>query len=243
MKTTLALLVIVLLRLNAQAQGAVNDTAFIAEAVKNTISVYDKFLEGQQLFYTGSLFGEPVRTNETHAYLFTDEWSQEALTFDSELFYPVPLLYDITRDQLVTESVSGNMQAIPGDRVDNFKLRGEYFERISKDDYHGSLPRTGFYQVLYDGKTKVISLRQKLVQERVEQNKIQFDYYEKRRYYVLHGGKFIPVKSRKALISLLADRKAELKAHVKNNRVVFKNLELALPGIAMHYDLLIADQK
>jgi|GEM_PF-1336527 len=226
------------------AQATLPDTAFITDAVKNTIRVYENYLEGQQLFYSGSLYSEPARTNQTHAFFLNNEWMPESITFDGQLFRNVPVMYDITSDELITESVTGNPQILPRDRISNFSLMGRYFEKIRNSDYESSLPRSGFFEVLYDGKTKVICLRQKFVQEKMEHNKIERDFYEKSKYFVLINGKFFQIKSKRSLLQLLEDRKTELRAFVKKNKNAFKNYpEVSLATISKEYDLLTAGKK
>jgi hypothetical protein len=244
MKYIICSLVIYCLAPESNAQPVVADTAFASVAARNTIKVYEKYIEGQELIYSGSLYKELLRTNESHPYFLTAEWTFESVRFEGEKFDNVPLLYDIIADLLITESVTGNTQALPRDRVDNFSIQGHFFERVENKDFQNSLPRSGFFEVLYNGKTKVLCLRQKQLQEKADNNKIEMDFYEKWKYFVLRDGRYFQVKSKSSIIKLLADRKAELRSFVKrNNHLLTKNPDVALPAITREYDSLTANKK
>jgi hypothetical protein len=239
MKFSFFLVIISFYSCRTFAQTTLSDTSFVNVSISNSIKAYERFIEGQQLYFNGSAYVEPERTNEEHSFFMTDDWTTGSVTFEGQHFTNVPLLYDIAQDQLITESATGNMQVLAQERVSGFSLGTLPFEKIENEKVANSLPGTGYFQVLYPGKTKLICLRQKSMQEKIDGNKIEVYFDEKSRYFVLLNGKYFPVKSRRSLLKLLPEHRNELRAFANRNRLNYNNnLDLTLAGMVTQYDAL-----
>jgi hypothetical protein len=229
---------------SAQAQTIKGDTSFVADAVASSVRIYEGFIHGQELFYNGSAYVEPARTGDQHSFFLSEDWIFGSVSFDGETFNNVPFLYDIMIDQLITESATGNMQVLPREKVRWFTLGERRFENIDNKAANNSLPRSGFYEVLYSGKTKLICLRQKLQQEKIESRILDIYYEEKNRYFVLKNDEFIGVKNKGSLIKVLNDQKSQLKAFARKNAAQFgDNRDALMAAIATEYDLLTTNKK
>jgi hypothetical protein len=237
-------LLIGLFSLTVQAQNLKPDSSFVNDAVASSVKIYDDFIHGQELFYNGSAYVEPARTGEPHPFFMSEDWTFGDLSFDGEIFRNVPLLYDIMIDQLITESATGNMQVLPREKVRWFTLSEKKFEYIDTKTVNNSLPRSGFYELLYGGKTKVICLRQKLQQEKIEARVLDIYYEEKNRYFVLRGDEFVSVKNKGSLIKVLKDQKSELKSFVRKNATQFNaDRDALMAAIARQYDVLTTNKQ
>jgi hypothetical protein len=220
------------------------DTVFLSAAKENIVKNYESFIAGQQLYYNGSAYVEPQRTNEQHSFFLGEDWVFGEIVFDGETFTKIPLLYDIMIDQLITESRNGNMQVLPREKVKRFLFDGHIFENINNSAVGNSLPRSGYYEVLYGGRTKVICLHQKFTQEKIESHLLDIYFEERNRYFVLKDGAYLPIKSQRSLLKILNDHRSELKTFVrKNNSTLKGNRDLLLPAIARQYDTITGAQK
>jgi hypothetical protein len=216
------------------------DTTFLISAKENALQLHQQALRSQARLYNGSKYRAPQQTFEEHPNLASEDWITGSVFYDGELFQDVSLIYDVTTDVLVTDHFpSGHPIQLISDKIDYFTLGNRLFERIGVESVNNSLPRTGFYEILYDGATKVVALRQKLRREKIESTRVFVLYESRDRYFLFRNGVFFPVKSKSSILKLLEDRKQELKRFIKQrNLLISSNRELTLKSLAEYYDTL-----
>lgn len=236
-KILLTLAILTSLCFQAFAQTK-QDTAFASAARRNALNLHGKALGSQSPIYNGSRYATPKQTFEQHPYFSSEDWITGAVHYDGEYFTDVPLMYDLLSDALITEHLpSGHaIQLVPG-KLESFSVAGHRFEKVVNDSVSNSLPRTGFYDVLYGGHTKVVASRQKFLREKIEVRVITVTYEERNRYFILRDGEFFPVRSKGSVLKILDNRRQELKRFLKREKIIFSdNRELALKRLAEHYD-------
>jgi len=216
------------------------DTTFIVTAKKNTINLHQQALRTQSRLYNGSKYAAPKQTFEEHPYFGSEDWITGGVFYDGEYFADIPLMYDLYLDALVTEHYpSGHFLQLVREKLQHFSLGDHYFEKIDNESVSNSLPKSGFYEILYDGRTRLVALRQKFLREKIEAPNIIVTYEERNRYFVLRDSAFFPVKSKASMFKLLEDRKRELKRFLKQKQIKFSsNREALLKTLAEYYDTL-----
>ena len=214
------------------------DTAFVVSATSHMVALHKQALGGQARLYNGSRYHEPIITRDYHPFFLSLDWMTGSVWYDGEFFENVPLLYDLLNDVLVTEHYpSGHPIQLVREKLRDFSIGGHHFEFIENNSVGNSLPRTGFYEVLYDGETKVVAARQKFMREIVQSLQVEVEYEEKNRYFVLRNGIFFPVKSKGSMLKLMDDRRQQLKKLLKQKAISFPdNRELAIKSLAEFYD-------
>lgn len=223
------------------AQSVTTDTTFVEIALAHAIAQYESAITGQQPYYNGSAYVEAPHSEGQHPFFLTEEWDFGSLKFEGQDFAKVPMLYDIVSDQVITETPNGNLIVINPQKVNGFTLNNHHFIRIDNSTVNNSLPQTGFYNVLYNGNTKLIALREKKVQEKIADQQLHISFDIKNRYYILKKGRFYPVKNKKTILKVLEEQKNSLRALISKNGIRFKkNREQALAQIAEFYDTLIS---
>jgi hypothetical protein len=212
------------------------DTLFIGEAKKNLASLYQETIQGQAKLYNGSEYLKPEQTNETHPFFLSDDWVFGSVEYDGETFENVPLLYDITSDKVVTEHFyTSNEMELVIDKLTAFSIPNHLFQKIADP----SLPQSGFYDVLYNGPTRTLARRQKKIQETIVSNKIEIDFEEKTRYFILKNNIYYAVKTKASILKVLEDQKSALRQYInKNSLNVRRDRETALSKISEYYDTL-----
>jgi len=80
------------------------------------------------------------------------------------------------------------------EKIDYFSLPGQSVVRLDADTMKNSSIRTGFYDVLYDGRVKFYVKRHKEKKEEIAQGEIQVEFIEIDRLYIhkqgpVHSGK------------------------------------------------------
>jgi hypothetical protein len=102
-----------------------------------------------------------------------------------------------------------------------------------------SLPATGYYEVLYTGKSKVIARRQKILHQEIENGVIETTFDERNHFYIYKDGIFHPVKSKSSDLKLLQEQKQKLKKMLRQRNAGYDgNRELLFKNAAEYYDTL-----
>jgi len=234
-----ALLLLMLLSGTVFPQAA-RDTLFVAVSRQNTTAIYLKAMHTQSRLYNGSKYSPPDHTLEEHPFFHSADWITGTVYYDGELFTNVPLMYDLAGQMLVTEhAANGHAIRLVEEKLAHFTLDGHYFERIINDSVANSLPSTGFYEVLYQGPTKLVKRHQSSLREQIISGSVERSYDEKSKFFLMRNGTFFPVKNKASLLKLLSNRKNELKKFFRQRRLSFsENRELTLKSLAEHYDTL-----
>jgi hypothetical protein len=214
------------------------DTTFLASAVKKTIAAYQNGIGAQARLYNGSKYAEPEHTFEQHPYFLSIDWLPGDIVYDGESFENVSLMLDLNSGQLITEHYSnGQSLQLVQEKVHSFRIAGHLFENIENDSVGNSLPGSGYYEILYGGKTSVAVKRQKLLHEEIENASIEITFEEKNRYYIFKDSVFNQIKSKASLIKLLGDKKQQIKKLLRQKKLRMRdNREVIYKSVAEYYD-------
>lgn len=215
------------------------DTAFLHVSIDHTIARYKKAVGVQARLYNGRKYTPPAQDFDQHPYYLSEDWLMGDVFYDGEFFSEVPLMYDLLGGTLITEHISsGQPIELVTEKLNHFTIGGHHFEKLENTPDNG-LPRTGFYDILYDGPTRLVAHREKLQKKEISSNAIEIVYDEKTRYFLYHGTAYTPVKRKASVLKVLEGKKAELKRFARKNRTTFAfNRELLLKKLAAYYDTL-----
>ncbi|MEZ4900343.1 MAG: hypothetical protein R2822_00490 [Spirosomataceae bacterium] len=176
-----------------------------------------------------------------HQFFQTEEWAKGVIEYDGQRFEEVPMLYDIFKDQVVIQYKGhpGLIQ-LQSERVRAFSYIDHHFIRIESDRTAGVNLSTGFYDILYDGKTQVLARRTKLRQEQIEGDKVKVSFSSKDVFYIKKEGKYYSANTKNGVLSVFEDQKKALKKYLREQRLNYrKNTEVALVKLATYYDQIV----
>lgn len=216
------------------------DTAFVALAKIHAANLHQEALGVQSRLYNGSRYVDPEFNSEQHPFFLSEDWIMGSVFYDGEYFENVPLMYDLLNDALVAEhGPSGHAIQLIRNKLRHFTVEDHYFERLVKDSSQSALPVTGFYDIIYDGPSRLVARRQKFSREEIRNSEVIISYDQKNRYFILMNGVYFPVKTKGSVLKLMGDRKQELKKYLRQQGIVFSDhREAALKSMAEHYDSL-----
>ena len=211
-----------------------SDSTFVAEARKNSITLYATSIGGQSHLYNGSAYSEYISQRDEHPY-FIDEWIEGTVTYDGEVHENVPMLYDLSLDRVIVDNpFSIKKVMLVNDKVAGFTIQGHRFVHL-KDT---PLP-SRHYELAYDGKIKVYVSHEKALQSRVVDYSIFNEFRPKRLYYIYKDGRFIKVKGKRATLKVLESKKKELKKFIRDNKLAFRTDRVRdMSRLAQYYDQL-----
>jgi len=212
------------------------DTIFLTSAKTNQVKLYTDYIVGQTRLNNGSEHRDYLARNDEHPYFGVDDWQYGSIVYDEESYENVPMFYDLSRDKVITEhSINGSKLELISEKIARFSLAGHTFQRLKRDP--SRMISEGFYDVLYDGKTKVFVRREKALQQKVESNDIIFNFQQKNRVYVLKDSVYHPVRKKSSLLDVFGDKKQEVRAFLNKRGTKYKaDRENAIARVAEFYD-------
>ena len=179
-------------------------------------------------------------------YLFED-WKRGSVTVAKGTTYEgVNLMYDQVADELIFKNAKGESMVF-AEPVREFSFKVENNDAVIKEQVFrngfalvdGAKPYT-FYEVLVDDKIKLLKRTSKDVVEEASYSsatKVK-SFQTSTSYYIAQNDKLVKVKNdKKSVLSALSNKKAELEAYIKANRLDLKK-ETDLAKLLTFYNTL-----
>lgn len=207
---------------------------------RQALALYDSATVGSQHLYNGKQYFVYDSREVEHQFFLTDDWTVGSVFYDGQRFEQVPLLYDVFKDQLVVRYRRGfGNVTLQSPKVRSFTLAGHDFVRVEADTGRVEGLRTGFYDQLYTGKTKVLARRRKDRLQQLSETKITILFPIKDQLFVYKNGEYQPVRSKSSVLALLPEYKRLLRKELRKQNLSFRdNREEAIINMASHYDEL-----
>ena len=237
--STLAIVFVIPFSNWAFGQSAKVDSSFVYAARNQAVSFYDRTLRQQAHVYEGNEYIAHDPRINVHPYYVADSLQTGTVTYNGVDYRNVKMLYDINRDELVVQPPDGGYRLrVRTDKVAAFSLGPHRFARIVGDSVAGI--RTGFYEIIYNGKTKALAKRLKTVQEDISNGTYKAEYLQKDRFVIQKAGAFQEVKTKRSLLNLFPDQTKPLRKYIRANKLKFRDeqREQAITRVTQRYDEL-----
>jgi hypothetical protein len=226
-----------------QAQTSRDDSAYYEKAVANTIAIYHRNVGDQSGLFNGRQYAGYPYSFQLGGFPFflTNETGKGSIVYDSVLYDDVQLRYDEVAELVIFQDTKHQIQ-LNTDKVSRFSIEGNNFIRVEKDDsLSNSIFRTGFYNLLYDGKVQAVKKEVKVIREELRSNTegilrfVDISTY----YYIKKNNEYFPVKNRSAILDIFKDRKKEILQYIKANKLKFrKDRDNTIIKVSAWYDQL-----
>ncbi|OON69609.1 hypothetical protein [Hymenobacter sp. CRA2] len=226
------------------AQAAPADSSLLASTVQNMHQRYLTAVGGGAALYTGLLYTNYLPANSRgHQYFLSNEELNGSVRFNGYDFVNIPLQYDIRLDVLITNSYNSPVKLmLLSEEVESFTIDGHRFKRIVADPAAESSVTTGFYEVLYAGKSglQALARHSKTTQDLLEQRVYYKVLINVDRYFIVRNGTYYPVAKKGSVLAAIGDRKKELKKYASEQKLAFsKEQRLAsIVALTAYYDQL-----
>lgn len=204
-------------------------------------TLYQNATTLSQHLYNGQRYHIYDSRSKDHQFFQLEDWQPGNIEYDEQAFVSIPMLYDIVKDLVVIQlqGRSGLVQ-LQSERVSAFSFLDHRFIRLQQDREKGIAPPTGFYDLLYNGNTRVLARWTKQRQEQIEGNTVNVYFLPKHFFYLQKDGDYHLITSKNSAFALFGEHKKDLKKHLREKRIKFrKNREQALITLATHYDQLV----
>ena len=216
------------------------DSTMHGTAYAHSTSVYQTQQGDQSPLNNGvryEKYPRPFRLGS--AYFPSDQFTSGSVVYNGIFYDSVMLKYDDLQQCLILLKDGYEMQMI-NERVSSFDIEGNQFLRLMADSAHSGIPVTGFYQLLYDGPSRVLKRTTKYIREETfATDGIPRYMVTDEAYYIRRGQVFIRVKTMESLPNIFSDHKKELKRFIEKNNLQDDNMGNALIRAIDYYDKLV----
>ena len=231
--------------LAAQAQLA-SPEARLASAVTAARQRYTESFGGHPQLYNGPEYVDYARryhARTNHQFFLTPEMQPGSVHYNGQLFGNVRLTYDVVRDQVVlAQPTSPLTLSLINENVRGFAINDRRFVRLRADSTAGGVIRTGYYEVLADGRAQLLARRAKRQQEQIVQGFVDVEFIPTDRLYLQKDGVYYAAGRKAAVLRLLADHGKEVQQYVQERHLSFKKarFEVSMAQLVSYYNGLPA---
>ena len=205
------------------AQITVIDTALYTQSIRNGIFFSSSRLQENAYLYTGTEYYRYGHGMQGHPFFKSDEMQTGSVYYDGTLYQNVPMLYDLVNDQLIMHDFTGNFyMRLLNEKVGYFTLQDHLFTRIEQDSTKGTFISTNFYDKLYEGTITVFAKRFKKIETSARVDEPTPKIVEYDQYFIEKNGVYYFVDNQRAMLSIFADKKSEIKKFIHGNKINFK---------------------
>ncbi|WP_347156382.1 hypothetical protein [Pontibacter chitinilyticus] len=227
---------------SCHAQAAAADTAFLSRAQTAAEAAYHQAVGVQTHLYNGTEYIDyRMFYLEGNQFFASNVFTPGDIYYDGAWFRQTPLLYDVVKDEVVTiHNSSGKKITLITAKVDTFLLHGHLFVRYAADSTaQASLPKAGFYDVLYNKDVRFLVRRSKNIQERATQGGMEGEFRNGDKLYLWKDGAYYQVSSKKSVLNVLKDKKKQLRKYASAHHLKFgKQREGTILALTQYYDSL-----
>ena len=202
----------------------------------NNYKQYTSQVRGSLLLYNGAEYAFAYPGMQGFPFFNTAYFEEGTVCFDHIVYYQVPLQLDLLNSILITKSAKGLSLMLDAKMVDSFLISNHLFIYLSADSISGLNTSSGYYERLYNGKTKVFIKRRKQ-QERSFRAEDPYIFKEYDDYFILNGNRYYKIEKKKDINRAFKNHYKETSSYLKSLRINFKkNKDRYLTEAATYYD-------
>ena len=211
---TIILFIAVSLNLDAQNTPFPVRNQYFNSQKQNLKDTIDRRTGIEYPFVIGYNYNQVTNSESNHPYFKENKWAKGSLVYQG-LYYSVEgLKYDIEIDKLIylmyDKDNTMNGVALDENFIREFSILNStfrYYKNLKNDK--GRKLKTGYYEVVYDGKLKFLV--------RSEKSKTMNDFSSSTDLFLLKDGTMIGISSMSKLVRELKNKEKTIKEFIKNN--------------------------
>ena len=202
--------------------------------------LFNNSIKQQSLLYNGLAFdGYAPNVDGSANFQDLNAFSTGSVVYQGFRFDNLPLMYDIFQDKLISMLGTFSKYSLISDKVTEFYLNNHHFKYLNVVDSTKSVIKSGFYDLIHDGKSKIYVKRIKHMQYSLENKVVRYYFVPKTTYYLERAQNYSVINGEKSFFNYFKDKKPELKKLLKEKKIKFrKQPEDAMILLASYYESL-----
>lgn len=200
--------------------------AAIPAAAQDDAALYMEQAGGSALLYRGHrAYGYPTPFNGTY-YWYGPEYREGSVIYNGKHYDNLLLNVDAVRQDLLVKSRDGKV--LDPDYVTSFMMGGHKF--LNLRNIYGEAAPSGYWEVLYDGRAKVLKQVVRILMQDLEGNlrsAMGYDgeykagvynvfVYEEKFCYMAEDGTLTPIRRRGQILRFYKDHKRVISRHISH---------------------------
>jgi hypothetical protein len=224
---------------HATAQSQREDSIFYQLAFNHTVSVYYDQLGDQSRILNGTKYPDfEYKFQKGSPFFLSENPLPGSVIYDSVYYPDLSVLFDDYRQYLVIVDQYFKLKLI-SEKVGSFQIGDHHFVRFPGNTING-LPYTGYYEVLYSGRSVVLKHVIKKYREQLSVPEGVTHILDEQAYYFIKRGEiFEPVRSRRELLKFMQSHRKEVQKYIRKKGLSYhEDMENILIQAASYYDQL-----
>jgi hypothetical protein len=181
--------------------------------------VFQQIPSDRQQLLNGRIWRNQYSKSFGDQFFLTNAFLKGSVTYNGRIFDNLDLKYDIASDELILSIELYPIIIMNKEMVDSFSLSFEnrkYHVVNAGTDSSGVLK--GYINVIYEGSLTLFVKYIKKIQPLAVDGRYDL-FYQENQMYIKRGIEIMPVIGKKKLLSLLQDKKKEVRNYIKSNRI------------------------
>jgi hypothetical protein len=201
-------------------------------------AAYLKLMGENASVFNGAEYVSPRQQIDGFPFYGQENQYKGALYFSGVWYFNLPIHLDLVNDKILMWSFDGSrLLMLNADKIERVKLGKTQFVNASLISNPATSAKTGFYQLVYDGKIKVLAKRQKVIVQKSSSDRAFAFYKQFTKYFIVVNDKWLEVGSKNSVLNLLSDKGGALKAYINKEKLNYKkSTEIFLEKVVRYYE-------
>lgn len=211
-----------------------------SSAYDNIKAYYQNEIGDKSHLYTGKEYAKYKSGIKGTQFFISPQMQNSTLFYDGTLYEDVPLLFDLVRHEVVINRYDDNTRIkLLNEKIKYFIISGHRFENLSLSEGNTEDINSGFYDIVFDGKSSVLVSRIKKVEMTLNPEDPP-KFTERDKIFIRNGNNFYPLDNTNSILKALSDKKDLVRTFIRKNKFRFKNnTEEEIVKIVAYYETLI----
>ncbi|HVU95178.1 MAG TPA: hypothetical protein VHE34_08145 [Puia sp.] len=194
---------------------------------------YQSYIGQDAAIYNGVAYQPDYRGIEGNPWFESPNLVSGSLVYEDLTYTHIPLMYDLVLDDLVIADPKGQTLILAPEKVQQFTLGNHTFI------YQPANRTPGFYERLSSGYASLYVRHKKKIEEKLESAQLLRFISSHDDYILFKQEHYYPVPSANHLLTLLSDKKQQLRQFQHAQHIRFKkDPAAAMQAIVDHYNQL-----
>ncbi|XMO86714.1 hypothetical protein AAFN75_00110 [Algibacter sp. AS12] len=198
--------------------------------VENTehYKVYDSFLsyENNNVF-NGLEYIDDYRSLDikNHKFYASSDFLSGFIVYNEQPYYNAKMKYDLLHDLVILEFVNNKVAnlSLNSNMISQFVLNDDKFVRLPKTTSLLPFYENGFFKEAYKGEEYELYVKYKKEGiQKLSKNKVFYVFKDHEIYVLFYKNIYLKINSKKDIIELIPEKKAEISDYFNSNRRLYK---------------------
>lgn len=227
----------------AKCQYTVSGSITDIPTVANTF--FANSLGSNRVLYNGCEYNPTQNKIKGTPYFEGLDFENGNIFYDQVLCKNVPLMYDLYIDKPITLHPNKvfKIELVEG-LIEYFTINNNIFVKIIQQDSMNSDLKSGFYQLLYNGITKVYAKHKVSVTDNRSNDIVTMEYSLSTDYFIQSNSRYHKVSNLRSAYRLIPQHKKAIKKFLSHNKAAIDGSHSkTLVTIAQQHDILTGNAK